>query len=158
MSSSAKRVSRLVTMPTSLPGWPSRDLDHRDAGDLQPILENLELAQRGLRRDGNRVHHHAAFEALHLADLLGLLLVGEVAVNDTDAAELGHGDGQRRFGHRIHRRGNNRRVQGDGLGEPGADVDVGRDHVRRAGLEQNVIKCDGVPDLHVGEVLFHGAV
>jgi hypothetical protein len=69
----AKRMSRLVRMPTSLPDRPCAD--HREAGDLAPrALDLADLAERRVGADGQRVDHHAALVALHLAHLVGLLL------------------------------------------------------------------------------------
>ena len=41
-------------------------------------------------------------ERLTLSISLGLLLDGEVAVDDADSALLGHGDGQARLGYGVH--------------------------------------------------------
>ena len=52
--------------------------------------------------DGDRVHDHAAFTALHAVHFFGLPLDGHVAMDDADAALLRQRDGEVRFGHRIH--------------------------------------------------------
>ena len=59
---------------------------------------------------------------LTAADLGHLFLGGEVLVDDADAALLRHGDGHGAFGDGIHCRGEQRDVQADGTGEPGAGV------------------------------------
>src|SRR3546814_14181979 len=49
--------------------------------------------------------HHAGFEALDLADLVGLGQRLHVLVDHAEAAGLGHGDRHLGLGHRIPRRG-----------------------------------------------------
>ena len=49
-------------------------IDHRNAGDAVALLQRQHVAQRRVGRDGDGVHHHARFEALHLAHMLGLLV------------------------------------------------------------------------------------
>src|SRR3546814_7609894 len=71
------------------------------------------LADGGLRTDGERFADHAGFEVLDPRDLIGLALGAHVLVDDADAAELGHGDGQAGFGDRIHRRRNDRHVRSE---------------------------------------------
>ena len=68
-------------------------LDHRNAGDAVLLHQLERVGQRRVGVDGERVDHHAGFELLDLAHLLGLLVGLEVAVDDADAAGLRHGDG-----------------------------------------------------------------
>ena len=70
-----------------------------------PLHQRQGVGQDRIGADGDGIDHHAAFEALDPADLLGLLFEGEILMDDTHAARLGHGDGQRRFRHRVHRGG-----------------------------------------------------
>jgi hypothetical protein len=53
-------------------------------------FSSISSAERLFGMDHDGVDHHAALEALHLADLLGLLGDGHVLVDDADAAALGH--------------------------------------------------------------------
>ena len=53
------------------------------------------IGERLVGMDGHRIDHHAGFELLDLADLVGLLGDVEVAVDDAEPAGLRHGDGQR---------------------------------------------------------------
>ena len=69
----AKRTSRLVRMPTSLPAVLAAALDHRNAGNPVLAHQRQRVGERGLRVNGDRVDHHAGFELLHLPDLGGLL-------------------------------------------------------------------------------------
>ena len=73
-----------------------------DAGDLEAAHEFERVGDGLLGRDGDGVDDHAGFGALDLVDLAGLLLDGEVAMDDADAALLGHGDGQARLGDGVH--------------------------------------------------------
>ena len=69
-------------------------------------LERVGEGRVGM--DGDRVHHHAGFEFLHLRHLGGLRLGIEIAVDHADAAGLRHGDGELRLGDRVHGRGQDR--------------------------------------------------
>src|SRR5690606_38098825 len=132
-------------------------LDHREAGDPLARLDLADLAQRGVGVDGQRIDDHAAFVALHLADLVGLLVHREVAVQDAHAARLGHGDGQTAFGDRVHRRRHDGNVQLDLAGQPCGRIHLGRHDVRSARCEQNIV--EGKPFANLHETLrFAGAV
>jgi len=48
--------------------------NHREAIDALRPHDRKRLAQRRIWRDRHRVHHDAAFEALHLPDFIGLVL------------------------------------------------------------------------------------
>ena len=118
--------------------------DHRDAGYAVAAHELERVGERRLRTDGDRVHDHARFELLHLADGFRLLVGREVAVDDADAAGLRHGDGEPGFGDGIHGRRDDRQVERDRAGEPGADIGVGREHRGVAGREQHVVEGEGL--------------
>ena len=137
----AKRTSRLVRMPTSLPACAvAAALHHRNAGDVVLLHQRERVGERRVRMDGERVHHHAGFELLDLAHLGGLLVRLEIAVDDADAAGLRHGDRHLGLGHRVHGRGDDRQVERDRAGDAGADIDLRRQHVGQAGLEQHVVE------------------
>ena len=59
-------------------------LHHRDAGDAVVLHQCQRIGERGVGIDGHRVDHHAGFELLDLADLRGLLLGLEIAVDDAE--------------------------------------------------------------------------
>ena len=65
-------------------------------------------------------------------------LVGNYA--DTDTAGAGHGDSQVGFGHGIHRRRNDRGMEGDIPGETGRHIDIPRKNFRMGGNQQNIIE------------------
>ena len=115
-------------------------LHHRNAGDVVLLHQRERVGERRVRVDGERVHHHAGFELLDLAHLRGLLVRLEIAVDDADAAGLRHGDRHLGLGHGVHGRGDDRDVERDLAGDAGADIDLGRQHVGQAGLEQHVVE------------------
>ena len=131
-------------------------LDHRDAGDAIALHQRERVGERGIGRDGDRVDHHAAFELLHAADLLGLLLDGEILVDHAHAAGLRHGDGETGFGHGVHGGGDQRDAEFDGPGEAGAGVDLAGKNVRRSGHQKNIVEGKRFADGH-GPVLHLGA-
>jgi hypothetical protein len=116
---------------------------HRDAGDAVILHQAQCVGERSVRRNGQRIDHHAGFILLDLTHLGGLAVDIEIAVDHADAAGLRHGDRHPRFGHGVHRRGDNRNVQRNGAGDAGADIGFGRQDVGEAGLQQHVIECVG---------------
>jgi hypothetical protein len=57
--------------------------------------QRQRVGQRLVGMDGDRIDHHAALEALDPAHLdRPVPRCGQIAVDDADAAGLGHGDGQ----------------------------------------------------------------
>ncbi len=115
-------------------------LDHRHAGNAGPSHQRQRVGERRVGEDGDRVDHHAAFEALDLAHLLRLLLGREVAVDDADAAGLRHGDGEPGFGHRVHGGRGDRQVEADRPGQPRADLDRARHDGAVARPQQYVVE------------------
>ena len=93
--------------------------------------------------DGERVDHHAGLELLHLPHLRGLAFGVEIAVDHADAAGLRHGDRHPRFGHGIHRGGDDGDIERNGAGHAGPDVDFGGQHIREAGFQQHVVEREG---------------
>ena len=111
-----------------------------DAGDLVAAHDVEGVGDGLLGGDGDGVDDHAALGALDLVDLAGLLLDGEVAVDDAHAALLGHGDGEARLGDGVHGGGEQRGVQGDVAGELGLGADLGGDDIAVGGNEKNVVE------------------
>ena len=101
---------------------------HRDAGNAVLVLERQDIAEGGVGRNGDGVHHHAGFKALDLPHLVGLGLGCEVAVDDAHAPRLRHGNGQSRLGDGIHGGGNDRHDQFDIAGETGAGIGLAGQH------------------------------
>ena len=132
----------------------ARAVHHRNAGKAGALLQFVEIAQAGRRRNRHRVHHHAALILLHHRHFTGLLLDGEIAVDHADAPGLRHGNRQARLGHRVHRRRDQRDVQRNGFGQEGGNINVSGHDLAGPGLEQHVVEGDGLSDFHVGSSLF----
>ena len=114
-----------------------RDRDPRDL----VLLHDLQRLGDGLPRPhGHRVHDHPRLGTLDLVHFLGLAVDGHVLVNHAQAAMLSHGDGQARFGDRVHGRGDDGDVQVDVARQAGGDVDEVRVNVGAGGLEQDVVE------------------
>ena len=129
-------------------------LDDWNAGKTRALFQLAQLAQRRSRSDGHGVHDHAALVFLHLRHFAGLLFNRQVAVDDADAACLGHGNGEARFGDRIHGRREQGDVQRNRFGQKRRNVDFCRHYLARAGLQQHVVEGDRLSDFHVGSSLF----
>ena len=102
-------------------------------------LPVVDLGEGVVRGAGDRVGDHAGLGALDQVHLAGLVLGGEVAVQDADAAGAGHGDRHPRLGDGVHGGGDERDRQPDAAGEPGAGVHLGGHDVRGARDEQDVV-------------------
>ena len=105
----SKRMSRLVTMPTSTPA-----ASVTGTPEIRYVAQSRSTsASVSSGAAGHRVGDHARLGPLDQVDLLGLLLDRQVAVQDADAALPGHGDRHPGLGHGVHRRGDQRDAQGD---------------------------------------------
>ena len=114
----------------------------RDGKPRDPeFLHHLSrLAHELIGRQGDGVRDHAALAPLHAVDVLGLLHDGEILVDDAHPALAGEGDREARFGHRVHRRGDDRDVETDRAGQPRSRVRFSRENARFAGDEENVVE------------------
>ncbi len=115
-------------------------LHHREAGDLVAALQLHHLAHRHLGRNRHRIAQHARLEALHLGHLGRLPRDRQVLVDDADAAFLSDGDGQARFGHRVHGRGNERDIQLELAAKAGFQGGIARQDARVGGQEEDIIE------------------
>ncbi len=115
-------------------------LDHREAADAVLLRQRQHFADLHGRWNRDRIAQHARFEALDPRDFARLVGWTEILVDDTDTALLRHGDRQVRFGHGIHRGGQQRNVQRDIAGELGAQGSLGRKNVGVGRDEQHVIE------------------
>ena len=118
-------------------------IDHRKAGHAQLVAQGHDLAHRGGGCDDHWIAQHAGFVTLDLGDLGGLFLRREVFVDDANAALLRDGNGQARFGHRVHGGGHQRQVQADVAGELRRKRGVLGQDLGIRGDEENVIKSKG---------------
>ena len=114
-----------------------------DAGDLVAAHDFEGVGDELLGGHGDGIDDHAGLGALDLVDFAGLLLDGEVAMDDAEAALLGHGDGHARFGDGVHGGGEQRGGEGDALGEPGRGGDLGGRNFTPGGGQQDVVECQG---------------
>ncbi len=99
-------------------------VDDGDAADVVLVHHRERLAQRLRRAHGDGRGDHPALGALDALDLAGLLRGRHVLVQDPDPAGAGDGDRRAPFGHRVHRRAQQRDVELDPLREAGLDVDL----------------------------------
>ena len=87
---------------------PGHDTDHlaavndRKAGNTELFTERHDLPHSVRRGDHDRITQHAAFVALDSGHLCRLLLGREIFMNNADATLLRDGNGQPRFGDRVH--------------------------------------------------------
>ena len=82
---------------------PAVGVDDRQAGDAVLAAELVDLVERGVGADRDRVGDHAGLGPLDQVDLVGLVLDREVAVQHADAALAGHGDRHPGLGDGVHR-------------------------------------------------------
>ncbi len=93
-----------------------------------------------VRRQRDGLDDHPRLRALDLVDLGHLLCDREVAVHDADAALPRECDRHRRFGHGVHRSGDDRDLQRDPAREARRGRDVVREHGRLGRHEQDVVE------------------
>ena len=98
--------------------------------------------------DRDRVDDHAGLELLDLADFVGLLLDGHIAVDHANSAGLSHRDRQRAFRHGVHRRRDQRDAEIDFAGQASAGIGLGGHDRRRRRDEHHVIKGQSLPNFH----------
>ena len=118
---------------------------HRQARHLAFALLALcqQFADQFIGRHGNRVFHHAAFVAFHLANRQRLLLGRHVFMNDADAAFLRHRNRQTRFGNRIHCGGKDGQIERDFFCEWRFERDIAGKNLRMSRDEQNIVEGVG---------------
>jgi len=115
-------------------------VEHRKTGNAVAACQPVQLANRHVGRDGDRVLQDAGFETLHLGHFGGLLLGGEVLVDDREAAFLGQRDGQPGFADGVHRGGQQRKIDADIAGDTGTETDVARQHIGVRRHEEHVVE------------------
>ena len=79
-------------------------VDDGQARDLVATAQLVELGDGGVRAHRDRVGDHARLGALDEPHLLGLLLDGQIAMEDAHSALTGHGDRHSGLGNGVHRR------------------------------------------------------
>ena len=112
---------------------PSAVFSNRYARDFV-FAHHFERVGNFIRRmHGDGVDNHSAFRALYFIDFVGLLVDGQVAMNDAEASLLGQGDGHVRFGDGIH----------GGADDGDVESDIAREVSLRAGLRGNYVGARG---------------
>src|ERR1035437_1671510 len=111
-----------------------------DAGNLvfAHDLEGVAYSVGG--RHGYRIDDHAAFRTLHLVDFVGLLLDGQVAVNNPQPTLLRQRDRHVRLGHGVHGGAHDRNVQADVAGELRLGAGLRWNYVGASGQQKDVIE------------------
>ena len=117
---------------------------HRQARDVVAHHDGLGVGQGVVRAQSDGVDDHAGLGALDLVYFVGLRRRAEVAVDDADAALAGQRNGQPRLGHRVHGRREHRDVQMELIVQLGADIDLGWQHLGKAGHQQHVVEGQGL--------------
>ncbi|MPM36134.1 hypothetical protein SDC9_82729 [bioreactor metagenome] len=115
-------------------------LDDRHAGDAEVGADLVDVLERGVGGDGDRLVDHAGLGALDLVDHRRLVRHGQIAVQNADAALPGHRDGHPGLGDGVHRGTDQRNLELDVPGQPRRGVHLGGDHVGLIGLEQHVVE------------------
>ncbi|MNX99014.1 hypothetical protein D3C86_1314440 [compost metagenome] len=118
--------------------------NHRNTGNAMRLHQRLRFCKRRIRAYRDRVDDHAAFELLHLPNFFSLFDGGEVAVDNADAAGLGHGDSETAFGHRVHGGREDWKIEIDIAGDAGGDIRLSRHNLGMSGLQQHIVKCESV--------------
>ena len=135
--------------------------DHGNAGKAVVLHQRHRVRQHRVGTDGQGIDHHSGFELLDLPHLGGLTVDIEIAMDDADAAGLGHRNGHPRFGHGVHGGGDNRDVEWNGAGDVGADIGLRGQDIRKAGFQKHIVERIGFADtlksLHTSHCQLHSA-
>ena len=134
----SKRMSRLVTMPTS---WPPSTTGTPEMLRARVSLITSPMVVSGPTVNGSRITPASKF--LTLATSAACVRQAHVLVEDADAAELGHGDGQARFGDGVHGRGDDRQVERMSRVSCVREADVLGQDDRMRGDEGDVVEREG---------------
>ncbi len=121
----------------------------RDAGNPIAAHQVERLADPRLRTERDRIDDHPALGSLDAIDFGSLLVDRKILVDDAEPTMLGHRDRHLRLSDCVHRRAEQRDVQSDVAGEPGADVDLRRHHRGVPRHEQHVVEGEGGPETKV---------
>ena len=139
----AKRTSRLVRMPTSLPGSWSRTRSTTGMPEMRFSFIRSSAScsvAPGSMVSGLTTMPDSNF--LTWRTWAACSFGVQIAVDDADAAGLRHGDGHLHLGHRVHGGGDDRDIDGDRAGDVRADIDVGGQHFGQAGPDQHVVESE----------------
>ena len=98
----------------------------RYAADTVFAHQRVGVGDQMIGRKKERVGDNAVLASLDAVDLRRLFVDSQVFVNDTDAAFPCHGYGEFGFRYGIHRRGHQRHVQANAVGQLRGKIDVFR--------------------------------
>ena len=121
-------------------------LHDRESRHPMLLREREELSHRDIGRYRHRVAEHPRLVALHFGNFRGLLLGGEILVDEADAALLRDGDRERRLGHRVHRGRDERDVELDVARQPGLEADIAGQDAGVGRYEKDVVKGESLLD------------
>ncbi len=110
------------------------------------LREREELSDRDVGRYRHRVAEHPRLVALDFGNFRSLLLGGEILVDDADSALLRDGDRERRLGHCVHRRRDERDVELDVARQPGLEADIAGQDAGVGRYEKDVVKGESLLD------------
>ena len=114
---------------------------HGQAGETVLEHDALHAAQAHIAGHGERLGDNGVLETLHLGHHGGLVIDAVVAVNHTQTAFAGHGNGHVHLGHRVHRCGKNRKAQRETSAELGRRVGLAGKNCAQAGKQKHIVKC-----------------
>ena len=114
-------------------------VDDGQTGDPVLAADLVELLECLLGSDRQGIVDHPRFGALDVVDLVGLILGREIAVDDAQTADAGHGDGHPRLGHGVHGRRDQRDVELDPLGQSGRRGGFRGDDIGVAWQEEDIV-------------------
>ena len=115
-------------------------LGDRNAGNFV-LAHNVEsVGNLVVGRHGDGIDDHAALGALYFVDFIGLLLDGQIAMDQSRAALLRHGNGHVRFGNRVHGGADDGDIQADIAGELSLRIGLRGYHIATSRQQQHVIE------------------
>ena len=117
---------------------------NRHSGNLVFAHDLKRIANLVGGMHGDRVDDHAAFRALHLVHFVGLLIDGEVAMDDANPALLGERDRHVRLGDCVHGGAHDGNVQTNLARKLRLRAGSRRDNVRAGGQEKDVVKSESL--------------
>lgn len=117
------------------------------------LLQGLDVLDGLALVEDNWVIDEAVLVTLDLGDHLGLLIWGAVVVDDTEATLESHGDGHLVLGDSVHRRGDERSLEGDSLGDWRLEVDGRGWEANVAWKDEEIVVCKPTVLVGVEELL-----
>ena len=138
----------LLVAPVFKPGATTRDV-YLPKGDWYDFWTNEKIS------GGRTITRPVDLATMPIFVRAGAILPLDrhVLVNHADAAFLRQRDRHRALGHGVHRRAEDRNVDRDAVGEPGADFDLGGHDGAIAWLDEHVVEGQSGAGEFVGQVV-----